>query len=410
MRPDFPTDPSDDELARDWLLSEENLVEISRCRGNDKRLSFAIQLCVLRTYGRFLGDDYTAVPVRILNDVGRQLGLPPVLFASPPARKQTDTSHEQRIRTHLGFSTFDDSAREKLETWLRARAAEGILADELVVRAERHLLSCKIVIPARSTVERIVNAIASRSEEAMMKRIHGRLPVTLCASIDALLVVSTGASRSRLEELREAAPAPTPDVINRFLQRADSLRGFDLVKVDLDGLPGVTAGVVAHYAELVRRYDVAHLRRFGPPKDRAMVACFLIEREKSLLDDLVTMHHIYLIDLERKSRNSFKERYYEARRNQRKSAGAVMTIAKALRSADGAATIDAFRKDHAPEDRLGSAIDGYGAFERLEQRGMLDAELRHHSWLKQYLPAFLCLPLEGGTGTESLLGPVTTSV
>ena len=56
-----------------------------------------------------------------------------------------------------------------------------------------------------------------------------------------------------------------------------------------------------------------------------MVACFLIEREKSLLDDLVTMHHTYLIDLERKSRKLLKERYYEARRNQRKSVGTVMT-------------------------------------------------------------------------------------
>ena len=347
MQPALPRDPSDDELGRDWKLSKDDLGATFRCRGDDKRLSFAIQLCVLRRYGRFL-EDYITVPVRILNEVGRQLGLPPVLFASPPARKRTDTLHEQRIRKHLGFVTFDDSARAKLETWLRARAAEGILADELVMRAEHHLLSLQVVIPARSTVVRIVNAIASRSEEALMARIHSRLPVALHAPIDALLVVPDGASRSRLEELREAAPAPTPDVINRFVERADSLRAFDLARVDLDGLPGVTAGVVAHYAELVRRYDVAHLRRFGPPKDRAMVTCFLIEREKSLLDDLVTMHHTYLIDLERKSRNSFKERYYEARRNQRKSVGTVMTIAKALRSADGAGTIDAFRKGSWP--------------------------------------------------------------
>ena len=134
MQPDLPTDPSDDELARDWKLSKDDLVAVFRCRGDDKRLSFAIQLCVLRRHGRFL-EDYTAVPVRILNEIGRQIGLPPVLFASPPTRKQTDTSHEQRIREHLGFVTFDDSAREKLETWLRARAAEGILAEEL--RANR---------------------------------------------------------------------------------------------------------------------------------------------------------------------------------------------------------------------------------------------------------------------------------
>jgi hypothetical protein len=88
MQPSLPKDPSDEELARDWMLSERDLVEVRRCRGDDKRLSFAIQLCVLRAYGRFLGDDYAAVPVRILNHVGRQFGLPPVLFASPPERKQ----------------------------------------------------------------------------------------------------------------------------------------------------------------------------------------------------------------------------------------------------------------------------------------------------------------------------------
>jgi hypothetical protein len=79
----LPSDPSDEELARDWLLSEDDLTEVRRCRGADKRHSFAIQLCTLRTFGRFLGQDYGVVPVRILNHVGRQFGMPPVLFAAP---------------------------------------------------------------------------------------------------------------------------------------------------------------------------------------------------------------------------------------------------------------------------------------------------------------------------------------
>lgn len=70
------------------------------------------------------------MPVRILNHVGRQLGLPPVLFALPPARKETDAEHERRIRAHLGFITFDDSVRKELTQWLRLRSAEGLLADE----------------------------------------------------------------------------------------------------------------------------------------------------------------------------------------------------------------------------------------------------------------------------------------
>ncbi len=406
MQPALPTDPSDEELARDWMLSEQDLAEVRRCRGDDKRHSFAMQLCVLRAYGRFLGEDYDAVPVRILNHVGRQLGLPPVLFASPPARKETDATHERRIRAHLGFAMFDDCVREELEAWLRARAAEGMLADELVVRAEHHLLSRKVVVPARSTVERIVNSIASRSEDALMHRIHGRLPPSLCASIDALLVVPDDAPRSRLEDLREPAPEPTPDAINRFLRRAESLRDFDLGKVDLGGLPGVTSAVVVHYAELVRRYDVAHLRRFGPPKGRAMVACFLIEREKSLLDDLVTMHHSYLVGLERKSRNAFRERCFEARHDLRKNVSTLIALAKELRRAAGDATVESFRNENVDEGRLRSAIDGCVSFERLEARGLLDAELARHSWLKQYLPNFLRLPFQGGTGTEPLLAAI----
>jgi hypothetical protein len=117
MSPVLPTDPSDEELARDWLLSEHDLAEVRRCRGQDKRHSFAIQLCTLRAYGRFLGQDYAAVPVRILNHVGRQLGLPPVLFATPPARKQTDTEHIiAATQSSTSLSSWNIVARRCMET------------------------------------------------------------------------------------------------------------------------------------------------------------------------------------------------------------------------------------------------------------------------------------------------------
>jgi Domain of unknown function (DUF4158) len=40
----FPEDPTDEELARDWTLSEADKAEVLRCRTNHHRLSFAIQL------------------------------------------------------------------------------------------------------------------------------------------------------------------------------------------------------------------------------------------------------------------------------------------------------------------------------------------------------------------------------
>ena len=120
----LPEDPTDEELVRHWTLSEADKREVLRCRGEDNRRRFALQLCGLRTYGRFV-PNHAAVPVRILNYLGRQLDFPPTLFLPPPHREATDLEQEQRIRTYLQMQTFDAAARERLEQWLTLRAQDG---------------------------------------------------------------------------------------------------------------------------------------------------------------------------------------------------------------------------------------------------------------------------------------------
>jgi hypothetical protein len=44
----LPVEPTDDELARNWTLSEADRIEVLRYRGDGSRLRFAIQLCALR--------------------------------------------------------------------------------------------------------------------------------------------------------------------------------------------------------------------------------------------------------------------------------------------------------------------------------------------------------------------------
>ena len=75
---ELPEDPTEEELARDRALSDEDREEARRCRGEASRLRFAVQLCVVRSYGRFL-DDYAGLSARIVNFLSRQLDLPPVL-------------------------------------------------------------------------------------------------------------------------------------------------------------------------------------------------------------------------------------------------------------------------------------------------------------------------------------------
>jgi hypothetical protein len=121
----LPEDPTDEELARHWTLSEADRREVRRCRGEDHRRCFALQLCALRTYGRFV-PNHATVSVRLLNYLGRQLDLPPILFLPASHREATDLEQEQRIRTYLQMHPFDVVARERLEQWLTLRAQDGL--------------------------------------------------------------------------------------------------------------------------------------------------------------------------------------------------------------------------------------------------------------------------------------------
>jgi hypothetical protein len=60
----LPEDPSEEELAQDWTLSSRDKAEVLQCRGEAQRRRFAVQLCTLRTYGRFLPKAVSA-PVAI---------------------------------------------------------------------------------------------------------------------------------------------------------------------------------------------------------------------------------------------------------------------------------------------------------------------------------------------------------
>src|SRR5664279_3754429 len=144
-----PIDPGEDELARHWNLTPADLAEIANCRGADQKRRFALQLCALRGYGRFL-DDYRHAPIKIVNHLSRQLGLPPVLFLDRSGREPTERVQAQRIRRHLGLSRFDKAAEARLREWLRKGALEGRTAAELLGRAEERLRAWQIMLPGTS--------------------------------------------------------------------------------------------------------------------------------------------------------------------------------------------------------------------------------------------------------------------
>src|SRR5262249_30521526 len=131
----LPEDPSPEELAQYWTLSARDRAEVMRYRTDATRRRFAVQLCTLRAYGRFLPEAVPA-PVAITNYLAQQLDVPLILFGEVPGRFATDTEHLQRIRTYLGWRPFDDESRGRLTHWINQRATDDLLPSILVSRAE----------------------------------------------------------------------------------------------------------------------------------------------------------------------------------------------------------------------------------------------------------------------------------
>ncbi|WP_217358044.1 DUF4158 domain-containing protein [Alteromonas pelagimontana] len=67
----LPQDFSDEEMARDWTLSEADQKEVNRYRTNSRPF-IAIQLCAVRLYGRFLVEVNDLSP-RIVSYLNSQL-------------------------------------------------------------------------------------------------------------------------------------------------------------------------------------------------------------------------------------------------------------------------------------------------------------------------------------------------
>ena len=335
--------------------------------GRDRRVPrrrFALQLCMLRTHGRFL-DDYRHAPIKIVNHLSRQLGPPPVLFLDRSGHEPAERGQAQRIRRYLGLSRFDKAAEAKLRDWLRAGALEERTTPELLTQVEERLRGWQVMLPAASTLERIVASVVAHTMADLFVTISQRLPEQLRADIDLLIEVPEGDARSSLFRLKEYPKSANAAVIKGDIVRLRLIEQLLDAGVGLDGLDPQIIRQLGQLGQLGRRYDAGDLRRFAKPKRDALVACYLVEARKTLLDQIVEMDDLFLPGMNRRARNSVENQRKSLRRRARDGLHRVLGAIDELVAADGEQTLDAFR-DALGTPALVDAAIACRAYERLE--------------------------------------------
>lgn len=268
----LPQNFSDEEMARDWTLSEADKKEVNRYRINS-RLFIAIQLCAVRLYGRFLVEVNDLSP-RIVSYLNSQLELPPPsLTINTPDRDATFSEQRKNILTFLGFSKYDDNAQTSLEKWLSKQAEQAYLPDELFLRAEQYLLNAKVIWPGPSIMERLIISVCSDVHERLFESLYQQLS----------------------KEIRQA-------IESRIVDPA----------------------FMDYLYKLARRYNAKDIKRFKENKHYSLMLCFLLETRKVLLDHLVKMHDQYIPDMLRRGKRVHEKKHHEFRKRQKKAIDMVL--------------------------------------------------------------------------------------
>ncbi len=394
----LPEDPDVEELARDWTLTEADVGEVLLCRGTDNCLRFALQLCVLRLFGRFL-EEYDDPPVRIVNHFAAQLHLPPVLLLAPP-RPATEGEYRERLRRYLSLQELDQRGRDRLAVWVSERMADGEAPGVIAAEAERIVRGWRYTLPRKTVFARMIDSFCARAEGDVFERIAAQVSVSGRQRIDELLAVPEEDQRSMLFRLKEYPPNGNAQSIKDYLAHYQAAVGTGW---DLGEIRGVSQNLVEHLYRSAKRHDAWYLKRLPEIKRYAMVACFLVETSKTVLDHLIEMNDQHLTKLIGECRRAAQEKeshYWKLTRE-----GQDLLVGSMEWMLERSHSREAWEEllEKTPVTELRNACAHYRESRRLEQTGYVGILRERLRWqVRPYLQEFLKLPFHAEAGAAGL--------
>jgi hypothetical protein len=390
-------EPGSDELAKDWNLTVKELQFVARFRV-ENRPWVAWNLCYLRKYSCF-PSQHAEVPPTILVWLNRITGISAQSVIRSPDRDSTRSKIYTKISCFLGFENFDDEVIVDLREWASEKVCEGTSEYELQSMVQPLLKEWRVIIPARSTLERVFNSIWAEASEKVFDLIFQRLNTKTKQKIDAFLAVPDTSRFSILFSLKSPPHDPKAKAIKVWLEKNQCLTDIDPSSIDLSCISRRLASDLARHAS---QYDVSGLRRFRIEKRCALVACFLVECQSKILDQIVQMNDSFLGSFERSLRNKFDDSMLIANRKAQNARSRltsfVVRAIPLIRGKEWSALVGIKSLEELENDAKVLV-----ELEFMEKRGFLELLLRRAPNLMKYFPTFVHLTFEGERGTEELL-------
>ena len=276
----------EEDLTRQYTLSDADQSLIRQRRGNANRLGIAVQMCLLRFPGHGLLPD-SDIPSFLLQWIGKQIGVDAACWPQYAGRAETRRDHLLELRAYLGMEQFG------LRHYRQASSAIGELAmqtDKGIVLAGaliEHLQRKLVIFPVIDTIERICSEAITRAN----RRLHAALADPLSAEhrkrLDDLLRRRENGRMTRLAWLRQSPAKPNS---RHMLEHIERLKVWH----ELDLPVGIERQV--HQNRLLKiareggQMTPADLAKFEPQRRYATLVAVAVEGMATVTDEVIDLH------------------------------------------------------------------------------------------------------------------------
>lgn len=208
-------DITEDQLAKDWTLSEADINFITlNTRGEVQQMRSAIQLCTLRQSCRFVVRQVD-VPIKAANYLAQQLALPALIEVPDLALKDADHGRLQKIQHHLHFKEFDQAEKDTLQSWLLAQVQDHVLDQrELTSKTKVFLKQRRVVLPASSQLVRFIASAIKDAPCELYQHIVALFPQQDLHKLDLLITSTEISLYTELMNFKRPPPSANALIIN----------------------------------------------------------------------------------------------------------------------------------------------------------------------------------------------------
>jgi TnpA family transposase len=301
----FDGDPSPDQLSRYFYIDDHDCDLINKKRGAHNRLGYAIQLGTVRFLGTFLSDP-TAVPDAVIAMMASQLDIEDYACLELYRIKESRLDHTAEIRQRYGYRNFTDQPEHfQLVRWLYARAwldsdRPSVLFDLTTSR----LLASKILLPAASTLTRLITRVRTRSTERFYRLIISTIPPELQKNLSQMLDVEAETRQTPFDRLRTPPTYLSGPGLVRATQRIEETRALRMTALPKPKVPLNRIATLSRYTATVKAQTVLRM-----PVERkiATLYAFACMVEAAAHDDALDILSFLLNDLFNKAEQANKK-------------------------------------------------------------------------------------------------------